>query len=275
LAVGALLLSCWAGAWLEGRVYQAYQNRRLNRLIQAGGASNNQGVHAARPDGGLLGRLEIPRLGLSVLVLNGDDAASLVLGAGRLPGSPGAGEPGNLVIAGHRDTFFRPLRDIRKDDRIQVTTPGGSYRYVVEWTAVVGDGDTGVLANTREPSLTLVTCYPFEYIGPAPRRFVVRARLAPAAESLPAQSAPAPETRPSPFVAHRRPTEAADAAAPAPAPEPLATAPDPPAALQSSHGIARLNPVHLFKRIASAAHRPRMSAEVVQALPPAGETANQ
>jgi sortase A len=282
-ALGALLSACWAGAWLEGRVYQAYQNIQLNRSLQA--ESADTGIGPRRPlSGGVLGRLKIPRLGLSVLVLNGVDAATLILGAGRLPGVTQAGDAGNLVIAAHRDTFFRPLRDIRKDDQVLVTTADGTYAYVVEWTAVVNQSDTGVLANTREPALTLVTCYPFQYIGPAPQRFVVRARLSPGGKPLPAPDVALPDARPSPFLAHRRAlqsAEEADAArepdssqvAQSVAPPPSAAEVDPPPTAPASHGIARLNPARLFKKIVQAAHGPK--TEVGQALPPALPPANE
>lgn len=280
-AIGVLLSACWAGAWLEGRLYQAYQNDQLNRSLQANSAP---GIVSKTATGGILGRLEIPRLGLSVLVLNGVDAATLVLGAGRLPGTAGAGE-GNLVIAAHRDTFFRPLRDIRKNDRVLVTTTDGTYPYVVQWTAVVKPSDTRALANTPGPSLTLVTCYPFHYIGPAPQRFVVRATLVTAGKSVPQPGVPAQDARPSPFLARRRavpPVERADAAPAADHAETEAPDPDPaastmaasrPAAAPASHGIERLNPVRLFQKVAQAAHRPK--TEVVQALPPANESENQ
>jgi sortase A len=192
------LLAGWTGVWLEGRVYQSYRNNQLNRWLRADAAAGTARPRLPAPPSGVMGRLEIPRVGISVLVLNSVDATTLLLGAGRLSGTPPAGDPGNLVIAAHRDTFFRPLRDIRRNDRIEVTTPEGTYSYTVQWTSVVSQSDTSPLAGTRQPSLTLVTCYPFEYIGPAPRRFIVRALLDP-----PVQTAPTPalEVRPSPFLA--------------------------------------------------------------------------
>jgi sortase A len=81
-----------------------------------------------------------------------------------------------VVLSGHRDTFFRPLRGIRTGDRIAMVTRAGSYQYIVDWTAVVDPSDTATLQATPHRSLTLVTCYPFRYVGPAPRRFIVRAR---------------------------------------------------------------------------------------------------
>ena len=123
-----------------------------------------------------MGRLEIPRLRLSAIVLEGSDSRTLDLGIGRIPETAEPGESGNVVLSGHRDTFFRPLRGIRTGDRIAMVTRGGSYQYVVDWTAVVDPADTATLKATPVRSLTLVTCYPFRYVGPAPQRFIVRAR---------------------------------------------------------------------------------------------------
>jgi len=130
-----------------------------------------------------IGRIDIASLGLSVVVLEGDDPRTLRLGAGLVPGTARPGQAGNIAIAAHRDSFFRPLRDIRQGDLIQFTTNRGSDTYAVEWVKVVNPGDTQVLAATREPTLTLITCYPFNYIGPAPERFVVRAKEIAAGQS--------------------------------------------------------------------------------------------
>ncbi|SPE21728.1 Sortase family protein (fragment) [Candidatus Sulfotelmatobacter sp. SbA7] len=97
------------------------------------------------------------------------------LGAGHLEGTPLPGEAGNSAIAGHRDTFFRDLKDIRPMDEIQIQTPTALFRYQVDWVKVVDPDDLSVLAPSTESALTLVTCYPFYLVGPAPRRFVVHA----------------------------------------------------------------------------------------------------
>lgn len=133
---------------------------------------------AGRPEGAvqdLVGRLEIPRIGLDVMVLSGVDPATLRRSAGLVPDTARPGKAGNVVIAAHRDTHFRPLRQVKKGDFIQITTLDGRYYYRVQWTAVVGPGDTSVLGPTGKPSLTLITCYPFYYVGEAPQRFIVRA----------------------------------------------------------------------------------------------------
>jgi sortase A len=128
--------------------------------------------------GSIVGRLEIPRLGTSVVVFEGTDAGTLDLGAGHWTGSPLPGEDGNVVMAAHRDTFFRSLRNIRNHDAVDVATTEGTRHYLVDSTQIVNSNDLAVLAPTAEPSLTLITCYPFEYFGHAPKRFIVRARLA-------------------------------------------------------------------------------------------------
>ena len=124
---------------------------------------------------GVIGRLEIPRLQLSVMVREGADNRTLRQAVGHIPGTALPGRLGNVGLAGHRDTFFRPLRNIQKDDAIDLQTERGTYRYVVKSTQIVGPRDVGVLAASGGETLTLVTCYPFYYVGSAPKRFIVRA----------------------------------------------------------------------------------------------------
>jgi sortase A len=120
--------------------------------------------------------MEIPRLGLSVVVVEGVGRTTLRRGVGHIPGTALPGEDGNVGLSGHRDTFFRPLKDLRIKDEIQISTLKGDFSYEVESLRVVEPSDVGVLEPARENVLTLVTCYPFFYIGAAPKRFVVRAR---------------------------------------------------------------------------------------------------
>jgi sortase A len=134
-------------------------------------------THDADGDPLLLGRIEIPRLGLSAMVREGDDDATLAVAVGHIPGTAQLGERGNVVLAGHRDTFFRALRGIRRRDAIRVSTPRRQDDYVVESTEVVGPKEIRVLEKTQDGHLTLVTCYPFNFVGSAPKRFVVRASL--------------------------------------------------------------------------------------------------
>jgi len=130
----------------------------------------------AAPDlGQTLGRLEVPRLGLSTIVVQGDDEYNLLIGAGHLPDTPLPWDDGNSVLAGHRDTDFRPLKGIREGDVIRFQTGNRAIEYVVRETSIVEPTDLTPLRATARPMLTLITCYPFAYIGPAPKRFVVRA----------------------------------------------------------------------------------------------------
>lgn len=120
-------------------------------------------------------RVEVKRLGLSVIVMEGTAAATLRRAAGHIRGTAMPGEPGNVGISGHRDTFFYPLRNVRASDVVTVTTREGEFRYRVVSVTVVQPDDTGVLAGDETQVLTLVTCYPFAFIGSAPERFIVRA----------------------------------------------------------------------------------------------------
>lgn len=137
----------------------------------------------APAEGDLIGRIAVERLGVSAIVLEGVGNRELRRGAGHIPATPlpGQGE-GNVGIAAHRDSFFRALKDIREDDTIELTTLDGTFRYKVEWTKIVKPADVSVLEPTDEPALTLVTCYPFYYVGSAPERFIVRAHRIPEPE---------------------------------------------------------------------------------------------
>jgi sortase A len=123
----------------------------------------------------LIGRIEIQRLGMSVAVAEGTDEPTLRRAVGHIAGTALPGQPGNIGVAAHRDTFFRPLRNIRRDDIITLTTLGGEYRYRVVSTRIVAPDDVAVLNSDGNQILTLVTCYPFYFVGSAPRRFIVRA----------------------------------------------------------------------------------------------------
>ena len=123
-----------------------------------------------------VGKIEIPRLGLSAVVAEGASNAVLRHAVGHLPDTPLPGFGGNVAIAGHRDRQFRPLRDIAPGDEILVTTPQRTLTYRVEWTRVIDPSDIDILAPTSDPSLTLITCHPFYFVGHAPDRFIVRAR---------------------------------------------------------------------------------------------------
>ena len=128
--------------------------------------------------GDTVARLRIPRLGGEWYVVEGTEDAELRLGPGHLPGTAFPGEKGNCVIAGHRDTQFRKLKDIKKGDEIVLTTSIGESRYRVTGYDIVKPTDTRSIQDTPNAMLNLVTCYPFYYVGNAPKRFIVHAELA-------------------------------------------------------------------------------------------------
>jgi len=196
LVVGVLALSYCAIVLLDRWFFQAYQTWRFERALrdaQTYAHTINQTAssppsaqaeahraHAANfgidgLTGSPLGRIEISAIGVAAMIMEGVDGRTLRHAVGHIPGTPRPGQPGNVALAGHRDTFFRGLRNIHKDDEITVTTLHGSYRYSVDSTQVVEPEDIKVLAATTDDFLTLVTCYPFYFVGPAPKRFIVRA----------------------------------------------------------------------------------------------------
>jgi LPXTG-site transpeptidase (sortase) family protein len=125
-----------------------------------------------------IGRMEIPRLHLSVVILEGTASKTLRVAAGHINGTALPGTAGNICIAAHRDTLFRPLREVQPQDAIIITTTYGTFRYIVDMVEIVSPSDVRVLRPTTDQELTLITCYPFTYVGPAPKRLAVHARLA-------------------------------------------------------------------------------------------------
>jgi sortase A len=125
--------------------------------------------------GTVIGRISIPRLHLSAMVEEGVDDITLSRAVGHIPGTPLPGERGNVGIAGHRDTFFRSLKDLRPQDKIDFTTHSGRFHYIVESLTVVEPTDVSVLNSEEGQAMTIITCFPFQYIGNAPRRFIVHA----------------------------------------------------------------------------------------------------
>jgi len=178
LFVCAILLLGYCGfALADSWVFQRRENRELDQL--RGELVANRGTSLRSFNGsakGLIGRISIPRLSVSVVVVEGIGRTALRRGIGHIPGTALPGQTGNIGLAGHRDAFFRPLKDLRVNDEIQISTPGGDFRYEVESLRIVDPHDTSVLAASSENVLTLVTCYPFYYVGPAPKRWIVRAR---------------------------------------------------------------------------------------------------
>jgi sortase A len=173
--IGILALGYVGFTVLDARLYQVSAKRSLESHIQVEKEQTIIQPKATVKEGDVLGRMDIPRLGVSVAVLQGTKSRILRVGAGHIEGTPLPGEPGNSGIAGHRDTFFRELKDIRSHDEIQLQTSNGLFRYEVDWAKVVAPDDVDVLAPSTGSALTLVTCYPFYLVGPAPKRFVVRA----------------------------------------------------------------------------------------------------
>jgi sortase A len=122
-----------------------------------------------------LGRFEVPRLKLSYALLEGTDNRTLDKSIGHVEGTGLPGESGNIGIAGHRNTHFRKLEWIRRGDMIVITSARGQFRYHVEWARLFRTDDLQVLDGAHGPAVTLVTCFPFEYVGSAPLRYVIRA----------------------------------------------------------------------------------------------------
>jgi sortase A len=177
LFITGILALCYVSfTMIDAGLYQETAKRFLESQIQLEKEPPEIQPKPAIKPGDVLGRLDIPRLGLSVAVLQGTGSRMLRLGTGHIEGTPLPGEAGNSGIAGHRDTFFRALRNIRDNDEIQFQTATGLSRYAVDWVKVVAPDDLSVLAPSSESALTLVTCYPFYFVGPAPERFIVRAR---------------------------------------------------------------------------------------------------
>jgi sortase A len=186
LLVALAALGYTAGSVGAAALYQDYESRQLDEVLR--GVRPAPAASAPVVARRVLGRLEIPSLGVSTIVREGEDARTLQLAIGHIAGTALPGAAGNMGLAGHRDTFFRRLREINPGDVIRLVAVEGVYTYAVESTQIVDPDDLWVLDPTPEPSLTLVTCYPFTYLGDAPERFIVRARLvtprAPAASSL-------------------------------------------------------------------------------------------
>lgn len=177
----AIALLGWYGLQRLTTLYdQAASNRELEEIrVAIPRVPATQAPIRNRPArGALVGRVELPRVGVSAIVREGDDTTTLRRAVGHIPNTALPGEPGNTGLAGHRDTFFRGLRSVRNGDRIVVTTPDAVFNYEIRSTRIVEPTDVSVLTPTPGSTLTLVTCYPFNYIGAAPKRFIVQATMA-------------------------------------------------------------------------------------------------
>lgn len=212
LAVGFLCLGVYLFSIAESGLWQSYDEYRLEASIRgekagvlgyvwhvlsgSGGEKSATGeedaydalrqqpqrlprIYRTPPPYGIIGRIEVPRLNVSAVVREGVDSKTLRRAAGHVPGTALPGDDGNVAVAAHRDTFFRGLRDVRESDRIRMVTPDGNFEYIVRSTQIVTPSDVQVLEpKDGKRELTLITCYPFNYVGHAPKRFIVKAEEA-------------------------------------------------------------------------------------------------
>jgi sortase A len=176
-ALGYYVFTSIDASLTQRRLAQSFEESRTRVGVTAPLNYSTADVHKAPARSGrqLVGRLEIPRLDISSVILEGVGSQTLRIGLGHVPGTPLPGQPGNVAIAGHRDTFFRPLRKIEVCDKVSVATTARTYDYQVRSFEVVDPRDGNALRFHNKNELTLITCYPFSYIGPAPKRFVVHA----------------------------------------------------------------------------------------------------
>jgi sortase A len=189
LLTAGVVLGAWCAAVLvEARFHQAVPVAPLvvtQTAVPVLPGDSGSRASAAAPStpaaGAVIAKLEAPSVQMTTTVLEGSDDATLSRGAGHIEDTPFPGQPGNIGIAGHRDTVFRPLRRIKIGDPLELTTADRTYRYRISKTLIVGPDDVYVLDPTDRPTVTLVTCYPFDFIGHAPKRFIVQAELTDAA----------------------------------------------------------------------------------------------
>ena len=168
LGIGLGCLGTYAYETVEARRFQAKQAVEFARSVAAYAPVNVR-------SGGLVGMLDVPRLKLTTPVIEGDDDSTLKRAVGHLPDTPFPWQDGNSAIAGHRDGLFRPLKDIKVGDEIQFRTSRDQFRYRVVETSIVQPDDVSVLHPRSHRSLTLITCYPFTFVGNAPKRFIIHA----------------------------------------------------------------------------------------------------
>ena len=181
IAGGSCLLFLGARDYLGSRVGQAEAAREFEQPVPDTKETRSVVRPAALHQfhlGDTVAKLKIPRLETELYVIEGDGPGELRRGPGHLAGTVLPGAKGNCIIAGHRDTHFRVLKNIRKGDDILLETRTGQFLYRVKSTRIVTPDNTAALKPTRESELNLITCYPFYYVGSAPKRFVVEAQLA-------------------------------------------------------------------------------------------------
>ena len=191
LLVGLACLGIYCYSYLYRTTYQLYEGWRFDHEAPSATPAPavkpgtlpvvlpdpDHGAPAPKHSGStsVIGRISIPHLHLSAIVEEGIDDMTLSRAVGHIPGTALPGETGNIGIAGHRDTFFRALKDLQPQDEIDFTTHSGRFHYTVESLSVVEPDNVGVLKSDGGQTLTIVTCFPFQYIGNAPHRFIVHA----------------------------------------------------------------------------------------------------
>ncbi len=196
VGAGAFLLFRGAHSYLESRWGQNTAEREFENSEPPAPAPSPTApapVPRYQPrEGETVAKLMIPRLDAQLYVVEGDDKKALRRGPGHMTGTVMPGGRGNCVIAGHRDTHFRVLKDIRKGDDIVLETHDGEFLYRVKNTRIVSPFNTGPIQPTKNAVLNLITCYPFYYVGNAPKRFIVEAELAGALDASLHQLPPTP-----------------------------------------------------------------------------------
>ena len=182
IALGLLCLVYYSVVTVHAWRYQRAAKTQVEQMVSI---ERPPAARAVVPDvftplkaGELIGRIDIPRLKLSAAIAEGDDDKTLGKAVGHLPDTPLPWHRrGNVAVAAHRDGLFRPLEKVRIGDDVRVVTARGEYRYHVTKTHIVDPDDVWVIAPTATPTITLITCYPFSFVGNAPRRFIVQAEL--------------------------------------------------------------------------------------------------
>ncbi|HEX4664942.1 MAG TPA: class D sortase [Terriglobales bacterium] len=175
LMIAGVILLGYVGSeyWAMYREQQALRQQwQEQQKVQ----SSAESVAAPVKDDGLT-RVSIPKINLDVIVVEGTNHKALRVGPGHLKQTPAPGELGNSVISAHRDTFFRHIYELAKGDEIQVRRNGRTYTFEVTGKKIVQPNDVSILNNTPDARLTLITCYPTYYIGPAPQRLIVFSKL--------------------------------------------------------------------------------------------------
>lgn len=182
IAFGLACLLFYSVVTVQAWRYQQVAKSQVEQMasIERPPALREEMPDTSKPleSGEIIGRVDIPRIRLSAAVAEGDDERTLGKAVGHLPDTPLPWQRrGNVALAAHRDGLFRPLEKIRLDDDVRVVTPKGEYHYRVKKTQIVDPDDVWVIAPTETPTITLITCYPFSFVGNAPRRFIVQAEL--------------------------------------------------------------------------------------------------